>query len=214
MELERQTLDNLINYLKEHGYPDSSFAIEYKIGKQRIDLAIIDPDTQIPILVFEVKSRRSKSSIEFGKKQLESYLKFLPEKSVPAYLVFPKENSPYFEVQRIQFDSENNKLVEEPVINNSQLDYLMQKQSRISERIEKNQQERSSTIDKFKWISWILAIIILAVGLLNRFNIFKIDSTDLVIIGATISLIIMPYASKLKFLGMEFERFEMTKRKS
>lgn len=213
MELERATLDSLIKYLKEHGYPDSSFAIEYKIGKQRIDLAIIDPDTQIPIIVFEVKSRKSRQSIDFGKKQIEGYLRSLPDSSVPAYLVFPKGNTPFFDVQRISFDSKTNKIVEEVVVDKSELDFNMHKQSRLSERIEKNQKERTSTIDKFKWISWVLALIILTIGVLNKFKIITIDTTDLVIIGAGIGLIILPFANKLKFLGMEFERFEMTKKK-
>lgn len=213
MELEKQTLDNLIDYLKEHGYPDSSFAIEYKLGKHRIDLAIIDPDTQIPIIVFEIKSKKSRESIEFGKRQIESYIRNLPDTSVPAYLVFPKEEAPFFEVQRIIFDSEKNQLIVETVIDKSQLDFAMQKQSRISERIEKNQEERTSTIDKFKWISWLLAFIVLVIGVLNKFKIVNIDATDLAIIGACIGLIILPFSSKLKFLGMEFERFEMTKKK-
>ncbi len=213
MELERDTLDKLIEYLKEHGYPETSFAIEYKLGKQRIDLAIIDPDTKIPIIVFEVKSRKNKQTIDFGKKQLESYLKHLPDSSVPAYLVFPKESSPFFEVQRIQFDSETNKIIEESVFDKSVLDFNLNRQSRISERIEKNQKERTSTIDRFKWISWILAIILLAIGILNKLKIFTIDTTDLAILGAGIGLIILPFANKLKFLGMEFERFEMTKKK-
>jgi hypothetical protein len=213
MELERETLDNLIKYLKEHGYPDSSFAIEYKIGKQRIDLAIIDPETQIPIIVFEVKSKRSRQSIVLGKRQLEGYLKSLPDMSVPAYLVFPKENVPFFEVQKILFDSEKNEMIKEPVIDKSQLDFSMQKQSRISERIEKNHKERTSTIDRFKWLSWILAFIMLMIGILYKLKIITIDTTDLAIIGAVIGLIILPFASKFKFLGMEFERFEKTIKK-
>lgn len=213
MQLERETFDNLIKYLKEHGYPDSSFAIEYKLGKQLIDLAIIDPDTQIPIIVFEVKSKKSKQSIDFGKRQIESYLKYLPDTSVPAYLVFPSEKEPFFEVQRILFDSEKNEMIEEPVIDKSQLDFTMQKQARISERIEKNQKERTSTIDKFKWLSWILAIVIFGIGILNKIKLITIDTTDLAVIGAGFGLIILPFASKLKFLGMEFERFEMTKKK-
>lgn len=213
MELERNTLDKLVKYLKEHGYPESSFAIEYKIGKQRVDLAIIDPETQIPIIVFEVKSEKSKQLIDFGKKQLESYLKNLPDYYVPAYLVFPKNKQPFFEIQRIEFDSETNKIIKKTVVDKSELDFKMQKQSRLSERIEKNQKERTATIDKFKWISWILALVILIIGVLNKLKYLTIDTTDLAIFGVVIGLIILPFASKLKFLGMEFERFEMTKKK-
>lgn len=212
MELERETLDNLITYLKSHGYPDESFAIEYKIGKLRIDLAIIDPESQLPILVFEVKSRFNQQSIAFGKRQLEIYIKELKDNSIPAYLVFPKKTNPFFSIHRISLNTETNEIVEEQVTDKTELNFLMQKQSRISERIEKNKTERKSTIDKFSWVSWGIAIIILAIGILKKLKIIIVDTTDLAIIGACIGLIILPFSNKLKFLGMEFERFEMTQK--
>jgi len=58
MELEKNTFEALIKYLKAHGYPDSSLAIEYQADKKhRIDLAIIDPETNLPIQIFEIKSK-------------------------------------------------------------------------------------------------------------------------------------------------------------
>ncbi|MCK5708754.1 MAG: hypothetical protein KAI43_13990 [Candidatus Aureabacteria bacterium] len=70
MELEKNTFEALVNYLKSHGYPESSLAIEYKAGKRyRIDLAIIDPETNIPIQIFEIKSKDNRSIREFGKRQ-------------------------------------------------------------------------------------------------------------------------------------------------
>ena len=65
----------------------------------------------------------------------------------------------------------------------------------------------------FKWTSWILALLVLVIGVLNKFKLITVDTTDLAIIGACFGLIILPFSSKLKFLGMEFERFEMTKKK-
>ena len=44
MELEKDTLRALIAYLTAHGYPPESLAIEYPIGKYRVDLAVIDLD--------------------------------------------------------------------------------------------------------------------------------------------------------------------------
>lgn len=211
MELERETLNNLIKYLKTHGYPEESFGVEYQLGKYRIDLAIIDPQSKLPILIFEVKSKINSQIIDSGKRQIEIYLKELRDNSIPTYLVFPNRKSPYFTIKKLILNHKTNKIDEELVSDTLELDFLMQKQSRISEQIEKNKTERKSTVDKFSWVSWAIALIILIIGILKKLKILIIDTTDLAIIGACIGLIILPFSNKLKFLGMEFERFELTK---
>lgn len=40
-KLEQDTLIALIEYLKEHGYPESCLAIEWPVGKYRVDLAVL-----------------------------------------------------------------------------------------------------------------------------------------------------------------------------
>lgn len=211
MELERNTLDRLIAYLKEHGYPESSFAIEYKIGKFRADLVIIDQDLKTPIMVFEVKSRRNGQTIKSGKKQLEAYVKSLPDSSIPTYLVFPKDNEPYFDIERIYFDYEKNEVIEESIINKDILNYKRQRQARVSEKIEQIAEEKDEAIDSFKWICWIIAFVLIVIAVLNKLTIFSLDTTDIALLGGTIGFIVLPFSSKFKFLGMEFERYNKVK---
>lgn len=213
MELEKSTLNSLIKYLKKHNYPAESFALNYKIAGKYIDLAIIDPDTKIPIIIFEIKSTKNEHSAEFGRKQLESYLKFMPDMSIPMYLVFPKDEPPFFEVQRIKYETEGTQEIKGTIAIESELDFLMQRQARVSEKIEHNYMERVETVTLFKWLCWILAVLVLGIGIIKKLKIINIDSTDLVLIGAFIGLILLPFVSRLKFLGIEFERFSVSKKK-
>jgi hypothetical protein len=101
MELAKGILKALLDYLIAHGYPQNTFAVEYQIGQFRVDLAIIDPETDIPIQIFEIKPDKNEHSRELGRKQLENFLTELKQ-SIPAYLVFPKESEPYFEIEPYQ----------------------------------------------------------------------------------------------------------------
>ena len=125
--------------------------------------------------------------------------------------MFPKEQSPFFSIRKLNFNQKTKKIEEEIVKDTFELDFLMQKQSRISELIEKNKLERKSIVDLFSWISWTIALIVIIIEILKMSKIIVIDTTDLAIIGSCIGLIILPFANKLKFLGMEFERFEFKK---
>ena len=139
MQLEKNTFEALINYLKVHGYPETSLAIEYQVdAKHRVDLAIIDPESNLPIQIFEIKSKDTKQIKEFGKQQLKTYLNALKTKDLPAYLVFPASNEPYFRIERISFeDEENINIIDtKNYTNYDLLNFSMQKQSRLSRKIE------------------------------------------------------------------------------
>ena len=73
---ERNLIIRLKNYLLKHGYPEESILIEYKIGRYRADLVVIDTQTNIPIQIFELKARKNEQSIQMGKRQLESYMEY------------------------------------------------------------------------------------------------------------------------------------------
>jgi len=54
---EKDLLFSLIKYLTSHGYPEEALALEWKVGqKYRVDLAVIEPVTNKPIALFELKS--------------------------------------------------------------------------------------------------------------------------------------------------------------
>lgn len=205
MELEKNTLTHLINYLKEHGYPEDTFAIEYQINNHRVDLAIIDNKLNIPIMFFEIKSVKNIQSIEMGKKQLNRITNGF--QTVPMYLVFPKDSHPFFEIEKIDFKNNDSDLE-----NNYQLlNYSYQRNSRKVELLESKLSKRKSTFNWFLFICIILAILSITIGSINQFTSYKFDRISLLIFLFAAGFIILPFASKLKLLGIEFERIKEEK---
>lgn len=208
MQLERYTAEKFIKYLKAHGYPESSIAVEYQLdGRYMVDIAILDMNKNIPIQLFEIKSEKSPEMIKIGKEQLKKHLSFLKNKNIPTYLVFPKGKEPFFDIVNIntsyilhrQEINENNTFV---------LNYHAQRNARIAEEVENVKNKKENVVDNFKVTCWILAFIALIIGILVKLKIFGLDTTDLIIISIVIALILVPFASKLKILGIEFERLK------
>ncbi len=206
MQMEMDLANNFINYLKLHGYPDESIAVEYKIGdKYRADIVILDLKKNIPIQIFEIKSRKSIETINRGTDQLKQYLKLLNNNEIPAYLVFPNSREPFFEVVRIN-EVQNQTDEEIKNQNDLSLNYKAQRLSRLAEEAKVLKTEKKRTIDTFAITCWITAGIMLIIGILSKFNIIVLNATDLTILGVIIALVLIPFASKLKILGVEFER--------
>lgn len=80
--------------------------------------------------------------------------------------------------------------------------YVLSNKSRSDEK-------RSITkkIDGFRGIGILLAIILVAVAVLNNREIVKISEMEGALLGAAILLILLPWTKTLKFLGVEYERF-------
>jgi hypothetical protein len=208
MQLERYTAEKLIKYLKAHGYPENSIAVEYQIDRRyMVDIAILDVNKNIPIQLFEIKSKKSSEMIKMGKEQLQKQLSFLKNKNIPTYLVFPKDEKPFFEIVNINTAG----MLQEQEIsqsNNFVLNYPAQRNARIAEEVESVKNKKEIVLDSFRVTSWILAFIVLIIGILAKLKVFQLDATDLTIIIIVIALILVPFASKLKILGFEFERLK------
>lgn len=208
MELEKDVILKLINYLKEHGYPENSFALEYRIPgtNYRADLVVIDPKTNIPLMMFELKSRKNKEFISRGRDQLNKYLSSLPDNSIPAYLVFPKESEPFFEIINVHKpddDTDRNDI--------SNFNFKAIRTSVLSEKAKKAEDKKKAEIDNFLKVSWLLAFLVLILLVIKKLANFTLDTVDITLIGSILALILIPFASKIKFLGIEFERINKAK---
>lgn len=205
MRLEPDTLKALIDYLIAHGYPENSMAIEYPIGKYRVDLAIIDPNTTEPIIFFEIKSKLTPEIERQGEKQLVSFLKALGKMSIPAYLVFRDEGSPPFIIKRFKPKDENEEISQE-IEAKDILPYSTLRESRLNVVIEETKDERKKIVDKFWIICWIFAAIVIYLFYKDYFEKIAISNSQLTLIIFAAILILLPFASKLKILGVEYER--------
>ncbi|MDR0319934.1 MAG: hypothetical protein LBI28_00385 [Treponema sp.] len=200
--------NKFIEYLLKKNYPKESIAVDYNVGKNcRVDIAIIDPNKNVPVQLFELKKRKSKEIIFIGKEKLQKYRSFLGEKTIPAYLVFPKNDAPHFEIINID-DDELKTDINVDENKNIILNYYAQLNARINENIDVIKEKEKKVIDIFKIESWIIGIAVLVIGVLSKIGLFTLDAKDLSLLGVAIALFLIPYAGKLKILGLEFERLK------
>jgi hypothetical protein len=75
--------------------------------------------------------------------------------------------------------------------------------------------QKQTVSDQLKWICWLLAGACTALGLIDFFWQEKgiLNPSRLALIGVVIGLVILPFAQRLKLLGMEFERAELNQQK-
>lgn len=66
--------------------------------------------------------------------------------------------------------------------------------------------ETKETIDHFKLSCYASAAAVGSILLIDIFDVFKFSSQQLSLLGVTVALVLIPYAAKLKVLGVEFER--------
>jgi predicted nucleic acid-binding Zn ribbon protein len=195
-----------MEYLTAHGYPEEALVFEWKIdARHMVDLAVIDPTTNRPIALFELKRRKNPQNLSMATRQLAAYKKALGDDQVPTYIVFPAEGIPPFEMYHLKKDaSESNELFDTQI--ERVPDYSVMKNSAISKEILKTERQRRSTLDWFQVMCYLLAGAVVLLVVLDFLGIVRITPERLTLIGIIIALIIVPVASKLKILGMEFER--------
>ncbi|MBC8491142.1 MAG: hypothetical protein H8D42_01120 [Candidatus Marinimicrobia bacterium] len=202
MERETELLTRLAEYLVSHGYPEESIILEWRISRKYIvDLAVIDPKSKKAVALFELKRNKNERSVSLAKEQLKRYIDELGDIQIPLYVVFPSDTEPYFELFYIPS-------IKDDVVRIEQFPtFINFKTSILSKELSKTEKSRRDTLKYFRRICWILASILTVLVYLDFRDILKITAERLAIIGLIIGLIIIPFASKLKVLGLEFERF-------
>jgi len=214
VELERGTLDALVEYLEAHGYSSESMVVEYQLGKFRVDLALIDQETNMPSALFEIKQERNRSTENFGRKQLQSFLSYLGTKSIPAYLVFKKDSSPPFEIQRLQVGKTATEQGNEDTYSGKQLDSnIIQTLDSTALQSEKKHKARN-TVNYLTLLCIGLIGILIVLLCLDAIDVIHIGNEHITIGGVIIALSLIPFASKLKLFGFfEWERRNEEKKK-
>jgi hypothetical protein len=204
MEREQATLHALIRYLVEHGYPLESMAMEYPAGRRRADLVLVDTDTQELTAVFELKRKRTPQSENLGRAQLLSYLEAAGNPAIPAYLVFPGTGDLPFDFELVTPDEPQ--LAEEQTEGDILPEYTVLRESRRSTVVAEKKIKKKNALDGFVIACWVCgALTAIALGL-DVFTEFEMSETRIALLGGTVAFIIIPFAKKLKILGVEIER--------
>jgi len=219
---ENDVITQLINFLQEQNIPKNAIVVEWPIGKgRRVDLAIIDPDINKALALFEIKNIKNEKNLDSARIQLEKYSKILGDLMVPLYIVFPQGTPPGIELIQLNqtiFEKEEKNLqhiFDEVSISNIP-EYSILKQSRLEKDIEITQEKKETEFENINkiclsfagFLNFILfldifislySFILYPSESLLTFSILTINR--LILIAIIVGLIIIPYASKLKILN-------------
>ena len=202
--VEQDVLQNLLNYLTEKGYPQDCLLMNYKLGKYRADLVIVNPETHVPLQIFAYQGQKTAENMTFGKQELKAFIKEAVQNNpdVIGYLLFSSDESPFFEV----IDPETDK-----PLRTSAFDYknLVQKGKSASENMLASNKSRA--VGNLRWSSTMLIIAAVIILLLDIFGIVELTGYRLYIILMIAVLILLPYFETIKFANFELRQREKKK---
>ncbi|MDD5569650.1 MAG: type I restriction enzyme HsdR N-terminal domain-containing protein [Bacteroidales bacterium] len=203
MERDLDILKRVTDFLIQHGYPEESIMLEWKVSsKYRVDMAVIDNISKRPVALFEFKRQRRKESENIAIEQLKKYAEILGDDTIPLYLVFGADNTEGFEIYFLTEDNGKEVLKLIPTIPQ----FRNLKNSFLSKAVSKNEKDKKKFFNWFRFICWFLASIIFLLLYFDFKGCISITTERLGIIAIIIGLVIVPFARKLKILGLEFER--------
>lgn len=209
MEYYKREFASLFSRLQKAGYPDEALVSEWPLGeKYRADLAVIDRRTSKPVAVFEMRKRKDRQSIYSAYRQLLAFRQALGGDAVPLFAVFQAD--PGLEILRLppaaSAKLEKNVPAESLLEPADELPaYELLRSTGRQKAIARNLQKRSQTQGLFTRLAWGMAAILIVLLALDFKDVLSLTTERLAIIGAVAGLIILPFASRIKFLGMEFD---------
>ncbi|MBR2141068.1 MAG: hypothetical protein IJ853_01825 [Rickettsiales bacterium] len=198
---EKDTLQSFINYLMERGYPENSLLTNYKIGKYRADLVIIDPETNNPLQIFEFKAKKTQQSQLNGKNRIKNYIFELSKVNPDAigYLIFTSDAEPYFEI--IDPNTEKSVLPSAFDYNN-----LVRKGKNAKEIMLNS--NKSKAVGNLKFVTLSLVVVIFVILVFDILGIVEMNGHRLYLILMIMILILLPYYETIKVAN-----FELTQKK-
>jgi len=204
---EKDIVDNFIKFLKEEKkYPDESIIQEFSLSefennsRNRADLVLFDAKNKQYIGLVEFKRKIDQKTKSNAVRQVLSYLKLMGNPDLHTYLVGFESNN-RLAIYVLNSENEWTEIKKENFAN-----YESVTASVITNTKERIKQTKEKNVDRFKVICLILAFITFVLLVLSICNVFELSANEMALLGATVALIIIPYAAKLKILGVEFER--------
>lgn len=198
--VEKNLIENLKQYLISHGYPENSIITEYKLGKYRADLVVIDNETNSPMQLFELKSTNNKKFIEMGKIQLNKFL--LEARKLNAdvigYLVVPTNKVPFFKIINPEIENTNKNSVD--------LNYQNQVVRSRSAKTEIIKTKKVETVDEFKKKINILLFVLSIIFVLDNYCFLELNNIRFYLILIMIVLYILPYYEEIKIFNLELKK--------
>jgi hypothetical protein len=204
---EKEQVNKLIETLKSQGVSEDSIALEWPLDNQhRVDLAIIDNVLNKPIALFEIKRRRDKRTESQAEFQIKQYASILKDQNIPLFIVFPsQEKAGSLDISRVKQEldeTEDYELYSSDQIPNISVLTNSARQKTLFDLLKK----KENAVENFQLVCWVMGVCSLVILLLNFANILPLSAERIALTGVVFGLFLLPFASKIKILGFEFER--------
>lgn len=218
-EIYRNTTKIFIEYLLAHSYPQSSIVMEWGNGKCAIDIAILGDDQRTPVAFYEIKGRKNPESMKRGIQQLRRACSMLSI-SASCSLVFSKNDAPFFEVVDISDIVHTNEELGKDQLerimmlhqDDEPVPYAHIQSGASSKAIAHKEQKREEALDSMKKLCWIFfPIMTLFILFLDAYKIYELTSLRLIVIGAIVVIILLPFFNEISIKDFSFIRKEHKK---
>ncbi len=196
---------NLVKMFKERllqlGYPQESIISEYKLGRYRADIVIIDIKTETPIQLFELKTNKNIQTINMAKLQLKNYLDEAKKinADVIGYLILPSTDGTHFDV--MQFDGENDFIKNEMNFN-----YTDQVNRSRSTKTELLNNKKRDAVDGLKGKVNKLLVSFGALFIFDVLKIIEITNIRFYLLVAISIFYVLPDYEEIKIFNLELKK--------
>jgi hypothetical protein len=190
-------------------YPEKAIVTQYAIAMPggtrpfHPDLVVMDEATATPLAIFEFRAGPADSAVEAQLVRAAELSALIG--NVPAYLVAPGDESEGFRISSLVLTEQipggvptSRHLPLEAVPTYAQLllaSGTAQRRLRVRH-----------TLNWFSPACHVLGLLVAVLFCYSYFGKHEISPSQLGVLGAALALFVIPYAAKLKMLGVEFER--------
>jgi hypothetical protein len=209
--MESQIEQQFFQYLSELGFPKSSVIYEPVFqsvrdgGRYRPDFALLDPKSNEPLAIIEIKGHSDSATLSRATQQVQQYIAALRDRAVRGFVVTPAQSGVGFDFYTPDEDGEP-----KPVPSLSFLQFEALSSARIAEKKEMLAEEKKETTDEFQAVCRFASAFAFAVAtadfIFSRNGITLLTTERVALIGAAIALLVIPFVQKFKGLGIEIER--------
>jgi hypothetical protein len=197
--------------LREKGYPEDSLVYEpvFNIGEKtfRPDFGVIDPLRNERLAIFEVVKSKNEFMKDRNIKRLTSLLLHPKIRNAILLLVQPAEDTSKkfpFDLFRLESDG---KLKEYPIDTFPTFNALSSNETAARKDDVSEKEEKANK--RFKILCFFIAfaiLLIIASDIFCEAKSYKLLTSErLTLLGIIVALIVIPFAAKIKFLGIEYE---------
>lgn len=202
-EAEKKFSEHLLSlgYTKDSILYEPAFFANDGSRTYRPDFAIIDPEKKEYLAIIEIKADRLINNEEVLN-QLKKYRHAIGNKKIPLFLVavssIPNNPLPF----ALYSLSEAGDLVKSDFNLFPTFRALTAEESAV--RKNDIRQKKTETMDTFQRVSWFLAAVLFLIVIADiKFHFLTTERMAL--LGASVALIVIPFAQKFKGLGIEWE---------